>query len=95
MKKLFKKIEPKYLWWLLTAAIVLFTLFVIGRTLVKTAGTYIAISRLEAERDELRRSIGRDSTLLEELRYDEHLERYAREHFRMQRDGEEVYTIEQ
>ncbi len=95
MKNPFRNIEWKYLWWAITAAIVLFTLFVIGRTFVKTVGTYIAISRLEDERDEYRRSIAEDSTLLEQLRYDEYLERYAREHFRMQRGNEDVYIIEE
>ncbi len=93
-RNILKKIEWRYLWWLILAAIVAFTLFTVGRTLVKTLGTYAAISRLEDERDDYLRSIERDSTILEQLTYDEYLERYAREHYRMQRPGEDVYIIE-
>ena len=35
-----------------------------------------------------------DSTLLEELKYDDNLEQFARERYRMQRRGEKVYIVE-
>ncbi len=51
------------------------------------------ISRLEAEQEIYRERIEADSTLLEQLRYDEYLEQFARERYRMQRRNEHVYIM--
>ena len=39
--------------------------------------------------------IEQDSTLVEQLQYDDYLEEYARERFRMQRRDEQVYIVEE
>ena len=48
---------------------------------------------LTRESEYYRAEIERDSLLLERLRYDDYLEEYAREHYRMQRRDEHVYII--
>ncbi len=78
----------------LTAVVMLFMLFTIGRNLVHALSIKIEISALEDNADNYRKQIQRDSTLLENLKYDDELERYAREHYRMQRRGERVYIVE-
>ena len=50
---------------------------------------------MQREKEFFQAKIEADSTLLERLRYDEYLEEYAREHFRMQRPDEHVYIIEE
>ena len=45
-------------------------------------------------RNLLHARIEQDSTLLEELKYDDNLEQFARERYRMQRRGEKVYIVE-
>ena len=52
------------------------------------------IAILEQERAIYRARIEQDSTLLEELKYDDNLEQFARERYRMQRRGEKVYIVE-
>ena len=49
---------------------------------------------LTRESEYYRAEIERDSLLLERLRYDDYLEEYAREHYRMQRRDEHVYIME-
>ena len=79
----------------ITIAVILFTLFLIGRTCLTIIRTYAAIHRLEAERETYRQSIAEDSTLIQQLRYDAYLEQYAREQYRMQRRDEQVYIIDE
>lgn len=79
----------------ITIAVILFTLFLIGRTTLSIIRTYAAIHRLEVERDGYLQSIAEDSILIEHLRYDEYLEQYAREHYHMQRRNEHVYIIDE
>ncbi len=79
----------------ITVVVILFTLFLIGRTTLSIIRTYAAIHRLEVERDGYLQSIAEDSTLIEQLRYDEYLEKYAREHYHMQRRNEHVYIIDE
>ncbi len=52
------------------------------------------IAILEQERAIYRARIEQDSTLLEELKYDDNLEQFASERYRMQRRGEKVYIVE-
>lgn len=80
-------------WITLTSAIILFTLFIIGRNLVTVAKIHHRIRLLKREKAIYEKRIAEDSTLLEKLQYDEYLEQYAREHYHMQRRNEDVYII--
>lgn len=82
-------------WVAVTAIIVVFSVFVIGRNALHAVKIKRQINALDRERDFYVGKIAQDSTLLEELRYDDYLEEYAREHYRMQRRGEHVYIIEE
>lgn len=52
-----------------------------------------SISKLEAQQELYRERIAADSALLEKLQYDEYLEQFARERYRMQRRNEHVYIM--
>lgn len=80
-------------WKILTAMIILFTLFFIGRNLITVVKVSHRIRLLKREKVLYEKRIAEDSTLLENLKYDEYLEQYAREHFHMQRRNEDVYII--
>lgn len=82
-------------WMAATAVIVVFTAFVVVRNLVHAVKIRRQIAVLNREKQTFRHRIEQDSTLLERLRYDDYLEEYAREHYRMQRHNEEVYLIEE
>ncbi len=85
----------KRFWVIVTCIIVAFTVFVVGRNLLHAIQIRSDIRSLERERDRYRRRIAQDCALLEELRYDDRLERFARERYRMQRRGETVYIVEE
>lgn len=82
-------------WIAATAVIVVFTLFVVGRNLLHAVKIKRQINALTREQKAYRSRIAQDSALLEELRYDDYLEAYAREHYHMQRREEHVYIIEE
>lgn len=84
----------KRFWIVMTCIILVFTVFVVGRNLLHAVRIRHQIAGLEREKWEYLRRIAEDSLLLERLRYDDCLEEYAREHYRMQRRGEEVYILE-
>ena len=48
---------------------------------------------LTKEVEACRKKIAEDSTMLENLRYDEYIEAYAREHYNLQRKNETVYIL--
>ena len=82
-------------WIVLTAIIVVFSVFVIGRNALHAVKRKRQISLLERQFDYYVEKIAQDSTLLERLRYDDYLEEYAREHYHMQRRDEHVYILEE
>ena len=82
-------------WILLTAGIVVFSVFVIGRNALHAVKIKRQINALERERSFYVEKIAQDSSLLEQLRYDDYLEEYAREHYHMQRRNEHVYILEE
>ncbi len=84
----------KTLWITLTVVAVGFTALVVGRNLLHIWQTSRQLKKLRREGAHYREQIRRDSTLVEELRYDNYLERYARLRFGMQRRGEQVYQFE-
>lgn len=85
----------KRFWVAATASILLFTLCIVGRNALHAVRIRRQIGVLVRQRDAYRARIAEDSLLLERLRYDDYLEEYAREHFRMQRRNEEVYIVEE
>lgn len=82
-------------WIVATAAIVVFTVFVVGRNALHAVKIRRQINALTREETLYRKKISRDSTLIEQLRYDDYLEAYAREHYRMQRREERVYLLKE
>lgn len=74
--------------------IILFTLFFIGRNLVTSVKILRRINQLEREKKIYEKRIAEDSTLLDQLQYDEYLEQYAREHYHMQRKNEDVFIMQ-
>ena len=53
------------------------------------------LNELESQRDYYQQKITQDSTILENLKADAVLERYAREHYLMKRQGETIYIIKE
>ena len=82
-------------WIVLTAVIVVFSLFVIGRNALHAVKIKRQINALTRERSFYVEKIAQDSALLEQLRYDDYLEEYAREHYHMQRRAEHVSILEE
>lgn len=82
-------------WILLTAGIVIFSVFVIGRNALHAVKIKRQINGLERQYDFYVEKIAQDSALLERLRYDDYLEEYARVHYHMQRRDELVYILEE
>ena len=87
------KLDKRF-WVVITCIIVVFTVFIVGRNLLHAIEIKRDIKTLERERETYRVRIEQDSTLLEELKYDDNLEQFARERYRMQRRGEKVYIVE-
>lgn len=85
----------KRFWIITTSIIILFTVFVVGRNLLHTVKIRHEISVMEREKELYEQRIEQDSLLLERLRYDDYLEEYARERYRMQRRGEQVYIVDE
>lgn len=84
----------KYIWFSITAAILVYTAVLTVRNLVTMISLNHRIGLLEEQRDMFQARITEDSTMLERLNYDEFLEQYARERFHMQRENEYIYIIE-
>lgn len=82
-------------WIAATAVIVVFTVFVVGRNALHAVKIKRQINVLAREQAYYAEKIAQDSTLLEQLRYDDYLEQYARENYRMQRRDEHVYIIKE
>lgn len=53
------------------------------------------LNELESQRDYYQQKITQDSAILENLKDDAFLERYAREHYLMKRQGETIYIIKE
>lgn len=77
-----------------TAVVLIPILVVIGQNVRHSISIGSQLRRLNREAELYQKSIERDSLLLEEIKYDEGLERFARETYFMQRRGERVFIIE-
>lgn len=99
-KKVGKRVEKtiskgkEYAWNIIFAIAIIFGFILIGRPLASLIKTSIEIGELNRERALYEESILRDSTLIENLKNDEFLERYAREKYLMQAKGERVFIVE-
>lgn len=82
-------------WMAVTAVIVVFTGLIVGRNLLHVVKIKRQINAIEREEAYHREKIVQDSTLLEHLRYDDYLEEYARDNFRMQRPEEHIYILKE
>ena len=81
-------------WWgVVTGAILVLTGMVAARNLLHAISIKREINALEREKRYYLKQIEADSVLLERLKYDDFLEEYARERFRMQRRDEQVYIV--
>ncbi len=90
------KIRPGRKFWIAaTAIIVVLTLFVVGRNALHAVKIKGQINVLLREELFYRERIAQDSALVEQLRYDDYLEEYARENYHMQRRDEHVYIVEE
>ena len=88
------KIElSRRFWWIATGIVVLFTLVFVGQNLLHVLSLKRDITKLEDEEEAYLEKIERDSTLVNQLRYDDYLEEYAREQFGLRRSTEEVFII--
>ena len=83
----------KYFWMALTAVAGIFSVSVIAQNLWHARTISRQINQMEVEQAIYRHRIAEDSTLLERLKYDEYLEQFAREQYRMQRSGEKIFII--
>lgn len=81
-------------WIAVSMVFVLVTGYVIIRNVVVIADYRIKISRLQREKAAYQRSITADSILIEQLKYDDNLEKFARERYRMHRADEDVFITE-
>jgi len=87
-------IYRKHTFWLGAAVLFMLVLLVLDRNnLIERSKLVSRIHDLEAQRDYYRQRISEDSTLLEQLKDTEFLEKYAREKFYFKRDGETIYVI--
>ena len=90
------KIRPGRKFWIAaTAIIVVLTLFVVGRNALHAVKIKGQINALLREELFYLERIAQDSALVEQLRYDDYLEEYARENYHMQRRDEHVYIVEE
>ena len=99
-KRVSKQVEKsiskgkEYAWRIILVSVVMLGIILIGRPLVSLIRTSIEIRELNKEKALYEASIRRDSALIENLKNDDFLERYAREKYFMQGKGDQVFIIE-
>lgn len=90
--KLFEDVSL-FFWRALTIVVSILTLFIIGGSVVSIIKSKRHINRLERQKREYLSKIAADSIMLEQLKSDEFLEKFARERYNMQREDERIYII--
>ena len=99
-KRVSKQVEKgiskgkEYAWRIILVSVVVLGLILIGRPLISLIRTSLEIRELNREKAIYEAEIRRDSILIENLKNDEFLERYAREKYFMQGKGEQVFIVE-
>ena len=91
--KLFEDVSL-FFWRALTIVVSILTLFIIGGSVVSIIKSKRHINRFERQKREYLSKIAADSIMLEQLKSDEFLEKFARERYNMQREDERIYIIE-
>jgi cell division protein FtsB len=84
----------EYAWRIVVVSAVILGFILIGRPLISLIKTRREIRQLNREKALYEASIRRDSLLIENLKNDEFLERYAREKYFMQGKNEQVFIVE-
>lgn len=96
MKETTKLQIINYFWVALTVVIAIWTICISIFTIRDTIRTRSAISKLDKEITHYENKIESDSIFIDKITRDpEFMERYAREHYHMQRPGETVYILEE
>ena len=85
----------KRFWIGATVLIMAFTLFVVGRNVVHAIKDSAANQRAEPAEGGFSDQDYRRQPFAPAARYDEYLEQYAREHYRMRRHDDHVYIVEE
>ncbi len=89
------RIELGHKFWIFATVVILILVgYVVGRNALHAMKIKADIRRLMRQKEQYMEQIARDSTIIEQLRYDDGLEEYARENFRMRRRGDKVYIME-
>lgn len=94
MAELLARLKSFNIWRILTFAISLYAIYVIGGTALSMIRTSREIKRLNAEKRAYQHAISQDEKQLERLQDPCYIEQYARERYGMQRPNEDVYIIE-
>ncbi len=80
--------------WVITIAVFVLVVAVFDKNnLIEAWRLRQKINELEAQQEYYQQKITEDSTILENLRDDDFLERYAREHYLMKRKDETIYLL--
>lgn len=81
-------------WSIVTLVISMVMIMTIGRNALHSVVITAQIAELESECEHYRSEIKRDSSILERLKDDDELMRYARERYYMRRKGEDLFIYE-
>ncbi len=93
MNALGKFLNDRRLWVITVAVFVLIVAVFDKNNLIEAWRLKQKINELEAQKEYYQQKITEDSTILENLRDDDYLERYAREHYLMKRKDETIYLL--
>ena len=93
MNALGKFLNDRRLWVITIAVFVLIVAVFDKNNLIEAWRLKQKINELEAQQEYYQQKITEDSTILENLRDDDYLERYAREHYLMKRKDETIYLL--
>ncbi|MCC8019359.1 MAG: septum formation initiator family protein [Rikenellaceae bacterium] len=88
-----KILKDRRIWILTMVVFVLLLLFFDRNNVIDRIKLRRQIRQLEAQRDYYLDRIREDSIIIERLKDDDFLEKYAREHYLMKQDGDEVFII--
>lgn len=91
MKRRVKNRVLNLFWITLTGGIAIFTIYTSIHTIGDMVHTNGKSEELDTDIAKLEAKIAADSTVIENMKRPEYLERYAREKYNMQRPGETVY----
>lgn len=90
IKKIFR---DRRIWYVIIAVFILLITVFDRNNVIEGWRVKQKITELEAQKEYYQQKITEDSTVLENLKNDQFLEQFAREHYLMKRDGETIYLI--